>query len=181
MNPAEAGGIRPMQPEDAPAVAWIDRLSNPLPWSLNAYRREPARPHSRAWVVERTLTAPLAYGNQASSPELPPFVRAAGACAPVGFIVTWHIVDEVHIANLAVHPAFRRQGLGRALLRHALEAARRSGMTSALLEVRAGNAAALALYRAFGFEVVGRRKGYYQDNREDALLMTLSPLRETED
>lgn len=168
--------IRRMTPEDALAVAWLDRLSNPLPWSLNAYRREPERPHSRPWVAEATLPVPLSYGQAAESTELPPLVCAAGAPAVLGFLIAWHIVDEVHIANLAVHPDFRRQGIGARLLKHALQQAAHEGMCSAQLEVRAGNQAAIALYRRFGFVQVGLRKGYYQDNHEDALLLNCEPL-----
>ncbi len=157
MKAAVGAHIRSLQPEDAPQVVRIDRLSNPLPWSQMAYQREPMRPYSHAWVM-----------------EMPP--SNAGAPALVAFLISWHIVDEAHIANLAVHPHYRRQGLARTLLRHALLTAQQSGMRSALLEVRAGNVPALALYRAFGFELVGRRKGYYRDNGEDALLMTLPDL-----
>ncbi len=168
--------IRPMLAADALAVAWIDRLSNPLPWSLNAYQREPERPHSRAWVLEAPLPTDLTCGAAEAVNGLPPLTCAAGSQVPVAFLLAWRVVDEFHIANLAVHPAFRRRGMARALLAHALQAAEQEELVSALLEVRASNAPALALYRAFGFAIVGRRKGYYHDNGEDALLMTLSPL-----
>ncbi len=81
------------------------------------------------------------------------------------------VLDELHILNLAVHPDFRRRGLGSALLGHLMSLAHSRGATHALLEVRTGNLPAQELYRSFGFEQVGVRKGYYADNREDALLL----------
>jgi ribosomal-protein-alanine N-acetyltransferase len=88
----------------------------------------------------------------------------------------WLIIDEAHIATLAVHPELRRQRIARKLMCVALTEAAQAGAISALLEVRAGNAAAQNLYRDFGFEVVGRRPHYYRDNQEDALLLTLANL-----
>jgi ribosomal-protein-alanine N-acetyltransferase len=77
---------------------------------------------------------------------------------------------------LAIHPEFRRQGIAEDLLVTALEKARAEGAQSALLEVRAENQAAQALYQKYGFEMVGRRERYYKDNHEDAILMTLHHL-----
>jgi ribosomal-protein-alanine N-acetyltransferase len=90
--------------------------------------------------------------------------------------VLWMIVDEAHIATIATHPDYRRQGIAKRLLVKALEFAQTEGARSALLEVRAGNRAAQEMYRKFGFEVVGRRERYYKDNYEDAVLMTLPRL-----
>ncbi len=88
-----------------------------------------------------------------------------------GYCVVAVAADEVEVHNLAVRPERRRHGLARLLLEVALSWAARRGARTALLEVRAGNAAALGLYRACGFEVVGARRGYYQDPPEDAVLM----------
>ena len=82
------------------------------------------------------------------------------------------VLDEGHIVNVAVAPAWRRQGVATALIERIFERARALGLTCLMLEVRVGNTAAQCLYRRFGFEVVGRRKDYYTDPREDALLMT---------
>ena len=141
--------VRPMRAEDIPAVQTIDRLAFTAPWPPGAYDHELHHsPHSRLWVAE-------------SDGQV------------VGFAVLWLIVDEAHIATIAVHPDFRRQGIGRGLLEVLLAAAREAGARLATLEVRAGNAAAQALYRGFGFRVVGRRPKYYNDNHEDALIMTV--------
>ena len=126
-------------------------------------------------MAEQVLEAPLEYRRRFPVP-VADFVQPAGARAVVGVIVVWLIVDEAHIATLAVHPELRRQGIAQKLLCVALKEAAEDGMLSALLEVRAGNEAAQDLYRKFGFEVVGRRPRYYQDNFEDALLMTLPVL-----
>ncbi|WP_414526361.1 ribosomal protein S18-alanine N-acetyltransferase [Nodularia chucula] len=89
----------------------------------------------------------------------------------------WAILDEAHITILAVDPQYHRQGLGQVLLYSLLERARDRGLEQATLEVRASNLAAISLYQKFGFRIAGRRKGYYQDNGEDALLLWLSDLQ----
>ena len=81
------------------------------------------------------------------------------------------VLDEMHVMNLAVRPEARRQGLGRFLLRRALARAERAGARRALLEVRAGNAAARALYAESGFALLGRRSRYYVEPPEDALVL----------
>ena len=91
-------------------------------------------------------------------------------------IVSWKIVDELHIATLATDQSQRRQGIASILLRHALESARSDGACRAFLEVRESNAPAQAMYEKFGFRATGRRPRYYRDNGEDAILMTLESL-----
>ena len=83
------------------------------------------------------------------------------------------VVDELHVMNVAVAPGHRRQGLARFLLRFALGRAGRAGAARALLEVRAGNREALALYAALGFAPCGRRRDYYRDPVEDAVVLSL--------
>lgn len=90
-----------------------------------------------------------------------------------GYIVARMGADELHINNVAVRDDYRRRGIGRALLRQTLEAGRRSSISSAFLELRAGNSAALALYEHCGFTVAARRPRYYSDPTEDALVMTI--------
>jgi len=149
--------IRRMQLDDLPQVVEIDRSSFSLPWPTNAYRFELLEnPNSLAYVAERI------------APSAEPIV--------IGLCVIWLILDEAHVATLATHPDYRRLGIARRLLIQALLDSIQRGSASATLEVRAGNQAAQALYREFGFEVVGGRPKYYQDNHEDALIMTVSPL-----
>jgi ribosomal-protein-alanine N-acetyltransferase len=87
-------------------------------------------------------------------------------------IALWLIIDEIHIGTLATHPRYRRRGIARRLLSTALRFALQQGVRTATLEVRHSNVAAQALYSQFGFTVAGRRRAYYHDNNEDALLMT---------
>jgi [ribosomal protein S18]-alanine N-acetyltransferase len=138
--------------EDLDQVHAIDLVSFSLPWPASAFRYELLdNPHSILWVAETT------------SPDR----------EVVGLIVVWMILDEAHIANIAVHPEFRRRGVGASLLAVALKDALQKGLRTATLEVRAQNTGAQSLYRIFGFEEVGRRLRYYRDNNEDALLMTV--------
>ncbi len=149
--------VRLMREEDLLQVQAIDRLSFSMPWPTSAYRFElKDNPLSLLWVAEAVLN------------DGPPQV--------VGAVVVWLVVDEVHIATLAVHPDFRGRGIGKRLLATALKETISREMRSATLEVRAHNEAAQELYRQFGFQTVGRRPRYYRDNNEDALIMTASRL-----
>ena len=139
--------IRRMAAGDLPAVLALDALSFSQPWSQNAYQTELANQGARCWVAQVDEHV-------------------------AGVLVLWLVLDEAHIATVAVHPGFRRRGIGRLLLTTGMDAAYTEGARSYLLEVRAGNNAAQSLYEAFGFEVVGQRPRYYKDTGEDALLMT---------
>lgn len=151
--------IRPMQIDDLEAVMEIDRLSFSLPWPRSAYEYElRENPAANLWVAEGS--------------------SADGGRRVVGMIVVWSILNEAHIATLAVHPDLRRARIGRRLLAHALRACFQKGARQAMLEVRAGNQAAQELYRRFGFESAGRRPRYYRNNNEDALLMNLKQLNQ---
>ncbi len=88
----------------------------------------------------------------------------------VGYICYWLIAGEMQILNLAISPQSRRRGIAGRLLESAIEKCGQDGLSSAWLEVRAGNQAAIALYRGYGFKADGVRRAYYQDG-EDALLM----------
>jgi [ribosomal protein S18]-alanine N-acetyltransferase len=89
----------------------------------------------------------------------------------IGFCSVWRVLDELHINNLAVLPAYRRAGIGAALLTHVLDAGARMGARRATLEVRRSNEAARQLYERFGFSIVGVREGYYSNPVEDALVL----------
>ena len=159
MEPSQAAEInlRPMELKDVEQVYTIDVQSFSLPWSERSYRFElTENTASRPWVAEA--------------------VSAQGARQVVGMLVAWIIIDEVHIATIATHPAFRRLGIGRRLLAQILHEGIKAGAIKAFLEVRRGNLAAQKLYESFGFVVTGVRPRYYLDTHEDALLMTLEPL-----
>jgi [ribosomal protein S18]-alanine N-acetyltransferase len=91
----------------------------------------------------------------------------------VGYVLFWFVSEEVDIHNIAVHPDFRRQGIGRLLLEQVVAAARRQDRVRVTLDVRFSNTSAQSLYRNFGFGPRGLRKAYYSDNGEDALVMAL--------
>ncbi len=145
--------IAPMEVSDLPQVVAIDESSFATPWSAASYHYELTENRVAHFLVG------VAPGNG--------YPRQV-----VGYAGYWLVVDEAHIGTLAVHPAWRRRGLGERLLTALLQQALALGARSATLEVRAGNLAAQALYRKHGFDDVGRRKHYYRDNGEDALLLT---------
>ncbi len=89
----------------------------------------------------------------------------------VGYMGTWHIVDEAHITTIAVHPDFLRQHIGECLIVKSLEDCYNKFIKYITLEVRVSNIPAIKLYEKYGFKSLGTRKGYYQDNNEDALIM----------
>ena len=90
----------------------------------------------------------------------------------------WSILEEAHITILAVHPQYHGQGLGTALLYAILQSASDLGLERATLEVRDSNYVAISLYQKFGFKTAGKRRGYYKDNNEDALILWLSELQQ---
>jgi ribosomal-protein-alanine N-acetyltransferase len=89
----------------------------------------------------------------------------------IGFVVTRQVSGEVELLNIGIEPGSRRQGIGRRLLAAALGKAKSEGAKKVYLEVRVSNAAAIAFYHRAGFRFTGRRKDYYCDPREDAVLM----------
>jgi ribosomal-protein-alanine N-acetyltransferase len=147
--------VRPMQLNDIPAVVAIDQQSFSLPWPETSYRYE-------------------LQSNRASRT----FVAESEDHEIVAMVVSWLVVDELHIATIATSPKYRRRGIGSQILRAALVDARAAGAMRAFLEVRAGNEEAQSMYRTFGFTITGRRSAYYRDNGEDAILMTLEPLED---
>lgn len=137
--------IRTMGEDDLPAVVELERRCHALPWSVRLFQEELANPVS---------TVDLLWDGMALA----------------GYLCSWQVCGELHILNVVIAPELRRRGLAGTLLRHGLQRARRGGCNRAFLEVRVGNAAAIALYRAFDFRQTGRRRGYYADG-EDALIM----------
>lgn len=149
--------IRRMTREDVAQVHAIEQRCFTTPWPLSSYMFELEQNRAaRLWVAE--------------------VQGALNGKRVAGMVVAWLLVDEVHIANIAVDYSYRRQGVACKLLATALQTCAQEGALSASLDVRANNHAAQALYRRFGFEVSGLRKAYYHDNNEDALLMNLPHL-----
>lgn len=144
--------VEPMTIADVPDVHEIERLSFAVPWPAHAFEQELRGNRLARYLVGRA-------GDRV-----------------VGFAGTWLMVDDSHITTFGVHPDWRRQGIGRQLLLNLAELSVTIGARRMTLEVRPSNEAAQALYRAFGFEVVGRRPRYYTDDGEDALVMTTPEL-----
>jgi ribosomal-protein-alanine N-acetyltransferase len=139
--------LEPMTVDDLDDVLTIERASFQTPWSRGAFRYE--------------LTQ-----NRVARCSV---VRCGRRLA--GYLCLWEIGHEIHVTNLATHPDLRRRGIARVLLGAVLQDAQGRGVDLAFLEVRPTNAQALGLYERFGFRVIGRRKGYYFDTGEDALVM----------
>jgi [ribosomal protein S18]-alanine N-acetyltransferase len=146
-----------MKLEDVPRVHEIDMLSFTLPWPEKSYLFE---------LIENPST--LAIVAEITPKDADPMV--------IGMAVIWIVVDEAHIATIAIHPDFRGHGYGKKLLAESLRMAMRRGASLATLEVRERNLLAQQMYVKFGFKVVGRRPQYYKDNNEDAVLMTVDKL-----
>jgi len=148
--------LAPLTVADLREVAVIERVSFSAPWPTSAYTTE--------------LT----------TNRLARYVGARIGGSLVGFGGIWLMVDEAHITTMAVLPENRRSGVATALLLELLQEARRGGARVATLDVRVSNNEAQRLYRAFGFVEVGRRIRYYDDNGEDALVMTTQELESPE-
>lgn len=140
--------IETMRPEDLPEVMAIEEQTFPVPWTRQNFLHEIRNnPFSSNLVVRSEAGKVVAYAN------------------------VWVVDRELRINNVAVHEASRRQGYGAGLMRHLMDRGRDRGCIWASLEVRPSNLPALRLYEKLGFRVVARRKGYYSDTREDALVM----------
>ena len=109
------------------------------------------------------------------------FLAAREGETVLGYVGLTYVLDEGYISNVAVSPAYRRRGVAGALVAELIRRGRALRLAFLTLEVREGNAPAVALYAKHGFRVVGRRKGYYEKPREDALLMTLELETEAEE
>lgn len=139
-----------MMVEDIPAVMEIESQSFPTPWSASSFRYEiMENPYANLFVI-----------------------RDPDRRGVLAFACVWIIDAEMKINNFAVDPAWRGRGLGTRMMRFLLEFARRHGCGEATLEVRPSNTVALRLYRGLGFLPVGRRRNYYTDSHEDALVMS---------
>ncbi len=137
-----------MQQEDIKEVLSIERRSFITPWSKRLF--------------EETISSPLSTNLIIKKGE-----------AIISYFIMYCVADEVHILNLAVHPDYRRQGYGTKLLDYVLTNFKQEKGIEFFLEVRESNSIAINLYRKFGFEIIGKRRRYYSETNEDALVMSL--------
>lgn len=136
-----------MREEDIPAVQAIERDIFPTPWPRNAYHRELGQNRNAWYVVLRRDEEIVGYGG------------------------LWKVGEEAHVTTIGVRAREQGRGYGRALFAALVQRAYALGARWMTLEVRQSNAHAIRLYEAFGFKVIGRRRGYYTDNGEDAIVM----------
>jgi [ribosomal protein S18]-alanine N-acetyltransferase len=143
--------LRPLETADLDEVEVIERESYPTPWSRSMFEAELRKPSS------------LALGAFTEGDLL------------VGYAFVSRYVDAWHVMNVAVANVFRRRGIAVALLERLFEVTAIDPRRGYTLEVRVSNTGAIALYERLGFEARGVRRGYYTDNREDALIMWREP------
>jgi [ribosomal protein S18]-alanine N-acetyltransferase len=148
--------LRRLEMRDLNAIEGIERASYPTPWSRSMFASELAKPSSICLGAFDLETDELA-----------------------GYLVISRYVDAWHVMNVAVAPVHRRQGIATTLLERLFEVTAGRGRRGYTLEVRVSNVGAVALYGRLGFKPRGVRRGYYTDNREDALIMWKDPISES--
>ncbi|WP_379135615.1 ribosomal protein S18-alanine N-acetyltransferase [Paenibacillus sp. sgz500958] len=139
--------FRLMKVEDIPAIMVIERQAFTMPWTEEAFKNELTNNHFAKYMV----------------------MELQGQI--IGYAGLWAIVDEAHVTNIALLEEYRGRKWGERLLDELMKTASYLGMKSITLEVRVSNEVAQNLYRKKGFRSAGTRRGYYSDNREDALIM----------
>ena len=171
--------IRPMQLDDIDGVLLIEQASFPLPWPAAAFQYDLTRNQQAHYFVVTPRKSPSPKDKCEETPAWWQRIwhGEVGRHSDIlGYAGFWRLVDEAHIANIAVAPAWRRRGLGELLLVTIFDQATQIGVEVLTLEVRISNKAAQQLYRKYGFDVVGERRHYYSDSGEDALIMTTDNL-----
>jgi ribosomal-protein-alanine N-acetyltransferase len=141
--------LRRMKREDLLEVMEIELKSFSNPWTMAAFKGEIDNyPISQAYVIAGKNLSGI-----------------------IGYITYWQIQKEVQISNFALHPDYRRQGIGESILRRVIDKVKEQGAVFVFLEVRPSNFSANSLYAKLGFKTLGTRKNYYHDPDEDALIM----------
>lgn len=140
------GKIRLLEEKDIIQIVQIEQLSFSSPWNEQSFYEELENSLARYWVWE------IKNGIIG------------------GYLGSWVIMDEVQITNIAIHPDYRREKGAHLLLEEMFSYMKEENLFSATLEVRPSNEPAIRLYQKFGFQEIGRRPEYYQDNHEDALI-----------
>lgn len=147
--------FEPLRESHIPAILEIETETNAAPWSERSFRNELDHKYG-IFSVGINQGEIVAYGG------------------------VWLVIDEAHVTTISVAQSMRRQGIGQSLMIELLEKAKEAGMVCSTLEVRAGNQAAIKLYEKLGYSVAAMRKGYYPDNKEDAVVMWMYDLNKWE-
>lgn len=137
-----------MTHDDIGEILAIEKASFAAPWTQGMFRQTLESPITRSLVL--TVEDKIA-----------------------GYIIFYHAGAEMHIMNIAVHPSYRQRGIAYEMMSRILDLAREYSVEECFLEVRESNFSARFLYERLGFEPVGRRKGYYSETNEDAIVMRL--------
>jgi ribosomal-protein-alanine N-acetyltransferase len=148
--------VRRLSLSDLDAIERIEREAYPTPWSRSMFAGELAKP---------------------SSASLGAFDDDEPGAPLVGYLIISRYVDAWHVMNVAVARPYRRHGIAKQLLEELFVRTENDSRRGYTLEVRVSNKAAIKLYEALGFYATGVRRGYYTDNREDALIMWKDPVR----
>ncbi|MEG4574079.1 ribosomal protein S18-alanine N-acetyltransferase [Microcoleus sp. N3A4] len=189
--------IKHLAAEHLNSAVELDRLCFGGLWTIEGYRRELDSPNSDLlglWASETEVGKSEIFDSEFESIEpntifnSKPLSVESSSPVPlnsitptlIGLGCLWAILEEAHITILAIQPRFQGQGLGQALLWALLKKAHYRQLERATLEVRESNLAAVSLYKKFGFKEAGRRKRYYEDTGEDALVMWRSGLEKPE-
>ena len=146
--------LRRLELRDLAAIETIERASYPTPWSRSMFASELAKPTSLSLGAFDPQTKEL-----------------------VGYLIISRYVDAWHVMNVAVAETHRRRGIARTLLARLFEVTSTDERRGYTLEVRVSNLAAIRLYESLGFHARGVRRGYYTDNREDAVIMWRDPVQ----
>jgi ribosomal-protein-alanine N-acetyltransferase len=147
--------LRNLRLRDLGAIERIERRSYPTPWSRSMFAGE---------LTKSSSVCLGAYDSESND--------------LVGYLIISRYVDAWHVMNVAVAPDYRARGIATSLLERLFELTAGDGRRGYTLEVRVSNASAIRLYEKLGFKARGIRRGYYTDNREDALIMWKDPVRE---
>ncbi len=147
--------IRRLGLSDLGEIEKIEREAYPTPWSRSMFAGELAKPSSISLGAVEPGTGRL-----------------------VGYLITSRYVDAWHVMNVAVAPEDRRRGIATSLLDELFRLTMNDARRGYTLEVRVSNASAISLYERLGFATTGLRRGYYTDNREDALIMWKDPIQQ---
>jgi ribosomal-protein-alanine N-acetyltransferase len=179
--------LKPLTAQQLSAAVELDQLCFGGLWTRSGYEQELESPNSQLLILEAAKDdRESGFSGESSEVLTQNSVRTDFEIAPtaqkslLGLGCYWSILEEAHITILAVHPNYQRQGLGKLLLYALLRDAKRRQLEWATLEVKPSNQAALSLYQKFGFTEVGRRRRYYKDTGEDALILWRSGLQTRE-
>ncbi len=191
--------IRPVIEQDIPEIEEIEKEAFPTLWPRTPFKRDMYNKRIGYLVVTELEDSCKSVDSEIETNTSIPFSKKPNLyqrlsrtiqstlfhenppmktlAQPLGFVSVWFLSDDAHITAIAVRSSWRGSGLGELLMIGGIEAAMSRNSRVVTLEVRVSNSVAISLYEKYGFKKIGIRKGYYNDNREDAVIMTTEPIR----